>query len=49
MGPVVGTDVGALTIGLIDNGLIIGPDFRQRLIAQGGTIIPAAALGQKRT
>jgi ribose transport system permease protein len=50
MGTVVGTIVGALMIGLINNGLILmGLEFSQQLIARGGIIILAVALSQKRT
>ncbi|MEA3537176.1 ABC transporter permease [Rhizobium sp. CC-YZS058] len=49
-GTVVGTIVGALMIGLINNGLILmGLEFSQQLIARGGIIILAVALSQKRT
>lgn len=49
MGTVVGTIVGALMIGLINNGLILmGLEFSQQLIARGGIIILAVALSQKR-
>ena len=48
-GTVVGTIVGALMIGLINNGLILmGLEFSQQLIARGGIIILAVALSQKR-
>lgn len=47
---VVGTIVGALMIGLINNGLILmGLEFSQQLIARGAIIILAVALSQKRT
>lgn len=50
MGTVIGTIVGALMIGLINNGLILmGLDFSQQLIARGGIIILAVALSQKRS
>lgn len=49
-GTVIGTIVGALMIGLINNGLILmGLEFSQQLIARGGIIIFAVALSQKRT
>ncbi|WMS43777.1 ABC transporter permease [Acuticoccus sp. MNP-M23] len=49
-GTVVGTIVGALMIGLINNGLILmGLEFSQQLIARGGIIILAVALNQKRS
>ncbi|WP_090876550.1 ABC transporter permease [Bauldia litoralis] len=49
-GTVIGTIVGALMIGLINNGLILmGLEFSQQLIARGGIIILAVALSQKRT
>lgn len=48
-GTVVGTVVGALMIGLINNGLILmGLEFSQQLIARGAIIILAVALSQKR-
>ena len=48
-GTVVGTIVGALMIGLINNGLILmGLEFSQQLIARGAIIIFAVALSQKR-
>jgi ribose transport system permease protein len=41
--------VGALMIGLINNGLILmGLEFSQQLIARGAIIIFAVALSQKR-
>jgi len=47
-GTVIGTIVGALMIGLINNGLILmGLEFSQQLIARGGIIILAVALSQK--
>ncbi|TNC67534.1 ABC transporter permease [Rubellimicrobium roseum] len=50
MGTVIGTIVGALMIGLINNGLILmGLDFSQQLIARGGIIILAVALSQKKS
>jgi ribose transport system permease protein len=49
VGTVIGTIVGALMIGLINNGLILmGLDFSQQLIARGGIIILAVALSQSR-
>ena len=49
-GTVVGTIVGALMIGLINNGLILmGLEFSQQLIARGGIIILAVALSQKKS
>ncbi|WP_287419044.1 ABC transporter permease [Reinekea sp.] len=48
-GTVIGTLVGAMMIGLINNGLILmGLEFSQQLIARGGIIILAVALSQKR-
>jgi ribose transport system permease protein len=48
-GTVIGTVVGALMIGLINNGLILmGLEFSQQLIARGAIIILAVALSQKR-
>ena len=48
-GTVVGTIVGALMIGLINNGLILmGLEFSQQLIARGAIIILAVALSQSR-
>ncbi len=48
-GTVAGTIVGALMIGLINNGLILmGLEFSQQLIARGAIIILAVALSQKR-
>lgn len=48
-GTVIGTVVGALMIGLINNGLILmGLEFSQQQIARGGIIILAVALTQKR-
>ena len=45
----ISTIVGALMIGLINNGLILmGLEFSQQLIARGGIIILAVALSQKR-
>lgn len=49
-GTVIGTIVGALMIGLINNGLILmGLQFSQQLIASGVIIILAVALSQKRS
>ena len=49
MGTVVGTIVGALMIGLINNGLILmGLEFSQQLIARGSIIILAVSLSQGR-
>lgn len=49
MGTVVGTIVGALMIGLINNGLILmGLEFSQQLIARGAIIILAVSLSQGR-
>ncbi len=48
-GTVIGTIVGALMIGLINNGLILmGLEFSQQLIARGAIIILAVALSQKK-
>ena len=48
-GTVVGTIVGALMIGLINNGLILmGLELSQQLIARGAIIILAVALSQKK-
>lgn len=48
-GTVVGSIVGALMIGLINNGLILaGLEFSQQLIARGGIIILAVAISQNR-
>jgi ribose transport system permease protein len=48
-GTVIGTVVGALMIGLINNGLILmGLEFSQQLIARGAIIILAVALSQSR-
>ncbi len=48
-GTVIGTIVGAMMIGLINNGLILfGLEFSQQLIARGAIIIFAVALSQKR-
>ena len=49
MGTVVGSIIGALMIGLINNGLLLmGLEFSQQLIARGAIIILAVALGQSR-
>jgi ribose transport system permease protein len=48
-GTVIGSIVGALMIGLINNGLILmGLEFSQQLIARGVIIILAVALSQSR-
>jgi ribose transport system permease protein len=48
-GTVVGAIVGALMIGLINNGLILmGLEFSQQLIARGAIIIIAVAISQQR-
>jgi ribose transport system permease protein len=48
-GTVVGSVVGALLIGVINNGLILlGLDYSQQLIARGLLIIMAVALGRGR-
>ncbi|PLL14308.1 ABC transporter permease [Tabrizicola sp. TH137] len=48
-GTVIGTIVGALMIGMINNGLILmGLEFSQQLIAKGAIIILAVALSQKK-
>ncbi len=45
----IGTVVGAMMIGMINNGLILmGLEYSQQLIARGGIIILAVALSQKR-
>ena len=47
MGTVIGSIVGALMIGLINNGLILlGLDFSQQLIARGVIILLAVAVGR---
>ena len=47
-GTVIGTIVGALMIGMINNGLILmGLEYSQQLIARGGIIILAVALSQR--
>ncbi|MBS1181687.1 MAG: rbsC [Proteobacteria bacterium] len=47
-GSIIGSIVGALMIGLINNGLILfGLDYSQQLIARGGIIILAVALSQR--
>lgn len=49
VGSVTGTIVGALMIGLINNGLILmGLEFSQQLIARGSIIILAVALSRSR-
>ena len=49
LGTVVGTVVGALMIGLINNGLILmGLEYSQQLIARGAIIILAVSLSQGR-
>ena len=49
MGTVIGSIMGALMIGLINNGLILmGLEFSQQLIARGGIIILAVAISQNR-
>jgi ribose transport system permease protein len=49
VGSVVGSIVGALMIGMINNGLIlIGLDYSQQLVARGLIIIAAVALSQER-
>lgn len=49
VGTVVGSIVGALMIGLINNGLILmGLDYSQQLIARGAIIILAVALIQRK-
>ena len=48
-GTVVGSIMGALMIGLINNGLILmGLEFSQQLIARGGIILLAVAISQTR-
>src|SRR6185295_16536513 len=48
-GTVIGSIVGALMIGLINNGLILmGLEFSQQLIARGVIIILAVAISQSR-
>jgi len=48
-GTVVGSIMGALMIGLINNGLILmGLEFSQQLIARGAIIIIAVAISQSR-
>lgn len=48
-GTVIGSIVGALLIGVINNGLILGGlDYSQQLIARGLLIILAVALGRSR-
>ncbi len=49
VGTVAGAIVGALMIGLINNGLILmGLEYSQQLIARGAIIILAVALSQSR-
>ena len=49
MGSVVGSIVGALMIGLINNGLILmGLEFSQQLIARGVIIILAVMVARSR-
>ena len=49
VGTVAGSIVGALMIGLINNGLILmGLEYSQQLIARGAIIILAVALSQSR-
>ena len=49
-GTVVGSIIGALMIGVINNGLILmGLEYSQQLIARGGIIILAVALSQAGT
>ena len=48
-GTVVGSIIGALMIGLINNGLVLmGLEFSQQLIARGAIIIIAVAISQTR-
>ena len=48
-GTVIGSIMGALMIGLINNGLILmGLEFSQQLIARGAIIILAVAISQNR-
>jgi ribose transport system permease protein len=48
-GTVIGSIVGALLIGVINNGLILlGLDYSQQLIARGLLIVLAVALGRGR-
>ncbi|MDQ0473154.1 ABC transporter permease [Labrys wisconsinensis] len=48
-GTVIGSIMGALMIGLINNGLVLmGLEFSQQLIARGGIIILAVAISQTR-
>ena len=47
-GTIIGSLIGSLLIGLINNGLILmGLEFSQQLIIRGGIIILAVALGRK--
>ena len=49
VGTVVGSIIGSLMIGLINNGLILmGLEFSQQLIARGAIIIIAVAISQQR-
>jgi ribose transport system permease protein len=49
VGTVPGAIIGALMIGLINNGLILmGLEYSQQLIARGAIIILAVALSQQR-
>jgi ribose transport system permease protein len=49
MGTIIGTLVGALMMGVINNGLIIaGLDVSQQMIIRGLIIIFAVALGKKK-
>ena len=49
VGSVVGSIIGALMIGLINNGLILmGLEFSQQLIARGAIILIAVAISQQR-
>lgn len=49
-GTVIGTVIGALMIGVINNGLILmGLEYSQQLIARGGIIILAVAISQAGT
>jgi len=48
-GTVIGSIMGALMIGLINNGLVLmGLEFSQQLIARGAIIIIAVAISQAR-
>ena len=49
VGTVVGSILGTLMIGLINNGLILmGLEYSQQLIARGAIIILAVSLGQQK-